>query len=502
MREVLLRELVEGKKVALMDLPRSMVESFQAACPSDLLIRTREWHGKPVRNDDALLAEYRSYRDVSKNNADVLFLGGRSGLAGRRFKSIGHASFFCIPKGMGLLFFLPCLLRYRRRGALTRVGFVGLHDGSFWNVYRNTNRKFVRGPRFWLDSSELSGINLTGFSHLDYVVMRWFDQLPNWSSLQDLDLLVSDMHAKELVDVADRKIGLFPIDVFSESGISGHEYRGISYFPPHLARSVLSQRLTVHGNVHIPDKRSAYLSFAYHLLFHKGPENKPENNHLDESSWLKPDYYLELCRLAEIAGLSRPQTLSALVDYLRDENWLPPTDSISVHAKYNTWLREYFFSRRNDFDPGLSVFIVREFAASNEMMAEVQKMLEAGGFSILDSIALNGAQKERVTLQIRGGNWTSLQTGPDMGPPAIAIVALDDKPRPVRGKRNKRRYPRVDNQHVLVKTRIRDHFRKLLGLESCNLLHASDNTLEALEYLEVLNYPDLVQLRAQFLAKH
>lgn len=502
MKEVSLRELVEGKKVALMDLTQALAQSFQDARPSDLLVRTREWNADPIRKNDILLAQYRSYRDVSKNNADVLFLGGNSAIAGRRFKSIGHASYFCVPRGAGMLYFLPCLLRYRRRCALTKIGSVDLPDGSSWNIYKNTNKKFVRGPRFWLDTSGSLELDLTIFSNLDYLVMRWFDQLPNWKSLQDLDLLVSDEHAKQLTDAADKKIGLFPIDVFSESGISSHEYRGISYFPPQLARRLLSQRLIGDQGVQIPDLRDAFFSFGYHLLFHKGPENKPQDNQLCETTWLKTHYYEELCRLADNAGIPMPQSLPALVDDLREEDWLPPMDTISVHAKHNDWLQEHFFSRDSDFGAGLSVLIVRDFAASDKMLTEIKEMLEAAGFSVLDTMPLLGARKERAMLQIRGGNWTSLATGPDMGLPAFAIVASDGQPRPVRGRRDKRRYPRVDNERVLVKNRIREHFRKSLLLKTCNLIHASDNTLEALEYLEVLDHPLLESLRKIFRTKH
>lgn len=502
MKEYSLRELVYGKKVALMDLTQAMAQSFQDACPSDLLIRTREWKFDPVRKNNILVAQYQSHRDVSKNNADVLFLGGKSAIAGRRFKSIGHASYLCVPRGRSMFYFLPCLLRYLRRGAITKVGSVSLHDGSSWNIYKNTNKKFIRGPRFWLDTSGPLGLDLTIFSYLNYLVLRWFDQLPNWTSLQDLDLLVSDEHAKQLTDLADKKIGLFPIDVFSESGIPGHEYRGISYFPPQFAGRLLTQRLLGEQGLQLPDKRNAFFSFAYHLLFHKGPQNKPKDNQLCGATWLKTKYYEELCRLANNARIPKPQTLSALVESLRDEDWLPPTDTISVHAKYNNWLRDYFFSSKSDFDSGLSVFIVRDFAASVAMQAEIKKMLEASGFSILDVMHLQGAQKERAALQIRGGNWTSLATGPLMGLPAFAIVASDRQPRPVRGRRNKRRYPRVDNERVLVKNQMRDHFRKSLGLKTCNLIHASDNTQEALEYLEVLDHPQLELLRMQFRTKH
>ncbi len=499
MKNIDFSTLVEGMRVAVFtaSLDKAAINALSQRA-ADVLLQAKQGPISPERKDGIVYAKYDSYRDVARNNANCLILGGMSAIAGKRFKSIGHAELLCVPLGLGVLSFLPGMLRYWAKGRLSLLGTTQIPGSGKWLVFKNTNPKYVRGPRFWIDVTGPGGLNLSQFDHLDYCVLRWAHQLKTWEQLSDLDVLVSDSDIAEFVRILDERIGCFPIDVFSESGLSGHEFRGVSYYSPHIAKRLLAALGTGFLGSKVADKQNAYLAYCYHLIFHKGPRNQPGDNSCNELTWVHPKYFKELERLAAEAGFPGTNQLSSLIEQLEQQDWLPPRDTISVHAKHNAWIQNYFFSAGTNYRPGLSVFMVREYGAQDDRLSKICQFISDAGYGDLQQIELSPEMQRSASHDIRGGNWTSLGTGPEMGEPRIAIVAQDPDPRPLKGRRLKKKYPRLDNKRVLVKHDIREYFMQLESVPTCNLIHASDNTDEAIDYLKIVGCSQLPALREKY----
>ncbi|MCB0280882.1 MAG: hypothetical protein KDD94_15360, partial [Calditrichaeota bacterium] len=116
----------------------------------------------------------------------------------------------------------------------------------------------------------------------------------------------------------------------------------------------------------------------------------------------------------------------------------------------------------------------------------IPNLITREGFEIIQQAELTGDQQTRAAVEIRGRNWGKGPWMKEGGGPAVVIVAFDLIPK-VPSPYEKMRYPHLDNQRTLVKERIRNTYNaRLKKSERCNILHASDNTAEAYEYIETI----------------
>jgi hypothetical protein len=78
------------------------------------------------------------------------------------------------------------------------------------------------------------------FLDINYVVLRWFETLPEIEKGEDIDLLVEDSDLGALLSLVERRTQTsIPIDVYSETGKIGSDWRGIPYFPRKLSQAIL-----------------------------------------------------------------------------------------------------------------------------------------------------------------------------------------------------------------------------------------------------------------------
>src|SRR5690606_16152725 len=107
--------------------------------------------------------------------------------------------------------------------------------------------------------------------NVDYVLLRWWEDLPEIPEGEDLDILVRDEHRdlmKDLVTFRDNGTGQ-KCDLYTLTGSNYGSHRGLPYFQSHLAHELLRTRVLYRG-AYVPSPHPYFASLAYHAVFHKG----------------------------------------------------------------------------------------------------------------------------------------------------------------------------------------------------------------------------------------
>jgi hypothetical protein len=334
-----------------------------------------------------------------------------------------------------------------------------------------------------------------------YVVLRWFDTLPHVEAGEDIDILVHDEDVEKVRalltprPLSARLLGrkdLIRCDVYSVSGLPGSSYRGIAYYPPHLAQGMLERAVRHSSGAMVPSARDHFHSLTFHALYHKGlrsglPVSSPD---LQSNPAPEHDYARALQSLADEVGLTVDIEMNALDNEFARAGWRPSIDFMERVLPDDPWIRSRVaavWSDRPVVD-GLAVFIVRERALERPGAVEaIADLLREDGFNVLAINQISEACQLRCEREIRGGNWGRGPWPISGGGPAVALAVLDVFPIPP-AIRLKERHPRADNQRVFTsKDRIRDWSNENLpAAQKCNVVHSSDNAMEAMSHLDLL----------------
>ncbi len=358
-----------------------------------------------------------------------------------------------------------------------------------------------RSARRFLRTSPESFLETLRAAECRYVVLRWFDTLPHIQPGEDIDILVHDEDVEKVRGllmarpVSARVFGntrLIRCDVYSMSGLSGSSYRGVAYYPPHLAKGILERAQRHASGAMVPSARDHFYSLAFHALYHKGLRSCLPVAGAGITSNGSPEHdYVEILReLADVNGIAVDIEMNALDDELARAGWRPPVDFMQRVLPDDLWIRSRAMvghEHRAVVD-GLAVFIVRESALDREgALDSICNLLSEEGFNILAVSRLSGARQEACERQIRGGNWGRGPWATSGGRPAAAIAALDVFPISP-SRRLKAHHPGADNQRVFAtKDRIRDLANtELAPARQFNAVHSSDNAAEAVRHLDLL----------------
>ena len=112
---------------------------------------------------------------------------------------------------------------------------------------------------------------------VEYVVLRWFEGLPDLDRKHDLDLLVADDSIKALEsELTHWPVG-HPVDLFSLTGGRKKDRSSVSItaiptqlFPDRIARRIMDQRLKFKGICYVPSPQDHFCALAYHATYIKG----------------------------------------------------------------------------------------------------------------------------------------------------------------------------------------------------------------------------------------
>ncbi len=337
-----------------------------------------------------------------------------------------------------------------------------------------------------------------------YAVLRWFETLPDVDPGEDIDVLVADEDLPALRTLM-RSYRVAPtrqkFDVYSVTGLPGSDHRGIPYLSPALAARLLERSVLLRGRYRVPCPEDHFDSMAYHAVYHKGAGSglPATEGAAVADPGAEHDYADVLAELAAEAGVSASLTMAGLDAYLAAKGLRPPLDTLEKLAESNGWLRDHLETAFGPADaglPGLAVFVVREQAAG--LVDRLDDELLREGWQPLETIRFDAATAGRVRAGVRGGNWGAGPWPVGGGGPAAYVVAFD-LAATVAGRET------GDTERVTAsKLAIR---RRLLagtpGSARFNPLHSSDNPRQALDYLELVDVPGLVdRLRRRLAGLH
>lgn len=356
--------------------------------------------------------------------------------------------------------------------------------------------------------------NLPGFydamdqQGVRYVVVRWAEEVPmaqdaNASYDNDVDHLIEDDRLPDVIRLAAHFYGPSKADWYSATGQRGSSYLKMPYYPPAMAMRILDSRYKDDRGVWRPGKKEEFLSFAYHLCYHKGHRSGIVTG-IDgiETGAAKRDYAVELQRLADEAAVTLPAqlTLLSLHQFLKSVGWNMPNDLMSrwpdqhrvlcaLEAEDNAQRTAAIASSEQ-----LTVFILRDDCETAEMEDIAREMI-AQRFTILEEVRLTPEVKDRVVNQTRGGNWVEKYRKGIVWPTVAMICrnASEPGPLPINMSEQKlaKRYPHLSNTDVLIKRVIREKVKEHGGPDQHRVvLHATDNPAEAAEMLEAVLGPD------------
>lgn len=85
-----------------------------------------------------------------------------------------------------------------------------------------------------------------------YVVLRWFEKLPETDQDRDLDLLISDKDVEKVRSLLIESNRGTICDLYSVIGLPGAAYKNMPVFPPKLAEKILDNAVLKDGLYLIP----------------------------------------------------------------------------------------------------------------------------------------------------------------------------------------------------------------------------------------------------------
>ena len=327
----------------------------------------------------------------------------------------------------------------------------------------------------------------------DYVVLRWFEELPYVIPGEDIDILVSDEHL-ELIDkyLTGSKLYGIPCDIYTCGGLPGTDYRSVSYYPVKKAENIIKNSVLLQNSIKAPNAKDYLFSMIYHVVYHKGADSGIQTDLISEESVLTPDHnYTEIIKnLAKSANIKLPEifSLEGLDVFLDENGWKPQNDTLKKLSKRNIWVREMVFSAESDLAlhwNGFTLFIIREKGIP--FLHEIKKLLWIDGFDIVYEQEIPFDKREIAVSNIRGGNWNRGPWPKSGGFPVYVFAVYDLHPLEV-DKVLAEKHIGIENARISkTKIRIRDHINRLMDKSDwCNVLHSADNPVEALEYASYL----------------
>ena len=463
---------------------------------SNHVVLAREAHLEALREEAGATTDaihpYRGDGQAVRNNAQVLVLSGSSGRVLRRRRSFGHVDQILVPTGSptGISLVWRRLGRnLRRRGSIEIAASAGAPRR--YTVFETVRPRRKKRPRLYLgeELGPAARFEAMARRRVRYVVLRWFDRLPELEPGGDVDMLIKDDDLAALHEILGGRAGTIPLDVYTVNGSHGHAWRGASYYPPLLARRMLDDAVENEHGVRVPSLEHRFFNLAFHAVYHKGPRSglPTSTPGVEPVPRPKHDFAAGLREMGDAVGHRPELTMEGIDEFLDEHGWRPPRDTLRKWNRVNAWIKARWFSAREASEPpGLAAFVLRKAAVDYELVEELKEEIRGHGFTLLDEKRLTDEERVQVAQQMRGGNWgKGGGFAVDAGPPAHFVIAHDAQPLRLT-RRYRRRYPDMDNCRLVCKRRIRDDVNERLPADRrANFVHASDNAAEAWEYIRL-----------------
>ena len=320
-------------------------------------------------------------------------------------------------------------------------------------------------------------------NNIRYVVLRWFERLPDVEPDEDIDILV---HSDD-ISLIMPFFTIFPLMGHQKFDIypSGYDFKmnfnNLSYFPSNLAEKILDSRVIVNRIYQTPDHTNHLLSLLFHVLFHKAERS---SFLLDKISLkIKPEHDYPAI-LARISG-RKFGSLRDIFEFLRTNNFLPSIDSMKKYAGLlksdglTELICEYersFYSSK-EIQGDCVMFVVRDQLMQHEtLLSDLEHGLRSYGYEIL--LTVDNIPNQFKFLA-RGNNWGQGPYPISGGTPSKLIIGYNNKPKYFYNEDGF-----LQDSHIKsVKNFVRKITEtKLPYWRQFNGLHTTDNTYETIEY--------------------
>ena len=300
--------------------------------------------------------------------------------------------------------------------------------------------------------------------NVDYVLLRWWEDLPEIPEGEDMDILIRDEHRhliNDLVTFVDNGTGL-KCDIYTITGSNFGAHKGIPYFQSNLSYHLLESRILFKG-VYVPSPVMYFASLTYHAIFHKGASSGLEGFRTYPSN-IEHDYTKVLQDQMPFLELEFEPNVLNLFNWLKEQNYAPAEDTLSKLVEIKPDLAMLQKNLSSDIRGGeLIVYVLRERLIKDKLLNDFMYFLkDQFYFEILDFKYLNTKEKNKCTRHIRGGKWDKGPFKYSGGNPAAILCVYDYHPKPL-SKEALKKQSRMTNYNNL---KAKYAFRNLINKSS------------------------------------
>ena len=349
------------------------------------------------------------------------------------------------------IIFVPTVIHQKISNSLREKGFYNIIIPNQLNTSSigfNINKKDIHNIFQWLNTNEV-----------DYVYLKEFKQ--DLNHIKDIDIMVSKRHIEKLLNC--KYLYSTPSSDVTYLDISWDRPIGINselpFYPIHLSDDILNKKNNVYiNNIRCLNSRFLLITYITHALIHKG----------DQAGINK--YKEVIGKLQKELELDFDISLNGLWNFLNSTEYFPKIDFIRKWNAYNNsqFLKEKTSTPKNN-KPEKVVYVFREyFKKKKNLLKKVIALIQSNGFELEEIIHLDVKNKDIVKQSIRGGVWVdSYQSERAGGPHAIGI------------------FKGLGDQVRVTKEMVRNYVINEMN-DEVNCIHSSDDELEALEYIKLL----------------
>lgn len=365
---------------------------------------------------------------------------------------------------------------------------------SFGKRYRHLKGVLIpyKSPRVFvrIGISRMEFFSELNKRNTEYVLLRWWHDLPEIPEGEDMDILIKDEHRhliKDLLTYTDNGTGL-KCDFYTITGSNYGSHKGIPYFQSTLARDLLKTR-EIYRGAYVPSPKLYFASLAYHAIFHKGANSGLKGFDIEPKD-KEHDYSLVLKQQMQPLGLNLEMNVNAIYSWLVDNNYAPAEDTL---AKLVEIKPELNFLQKNLFSDirggELLVYVIREQLLQDNLLNKFADFLaEKYHFDVIDKYILSSSEKEKCSNHIRGGKWDKGPFKYSGGNPAAFVVAFDYYPEPLTSSELKKQSRMTNRNNLRAKYEFRDLVNSDFKIKQShyNGVHSADNEHDAEFYISLL----------------
>lgn len=359
-------------------------------------------------------------------------------------------------------------------------------QNRFYKLLDKTSYKNTRLQRFYLDQKldPIQFLNILNQRKLEYVLLRSWENLPEYPAGEDINILITDEHRDLLQDLVNRDSRGIKCDIYTVSGAKNGNRFGIPVFPYKLSMDLLRNRV-FYKNAFVPSPFEYFASVAYHAVLHKAHESGVPGFDLKPTNCVY-DYTTVLKNLRDRLGITNVDiNVTGLYNWLKKERYAPAEDTLSKLVEISPELNILQSRLYSDVRGGeLLVYILRERLLQEGLLEKFKEFLnQRFCFDLLDVRLLNEEEKKICAREIRGGEWDEGPYKSSGGPPAALVVAFDNHPRPLNSIEAKKQTRMTNRNNIDAKYQFRKVINSSLWRDSYNGIHSSDNEHDAWFYI-------------------